>query len=58
MKQFSCEICEKSYSNKNSLHNHMGIHKGVTKCQLCSIVFSSKSNLNFHMKNVHGGRLG
>jgi transcription elongation factor Elf1 len=53
-KQFSCEMCGKRYSNKNSLHNHMGIHRGVTNCHLCHTVFSSKSNLNFHMKNVHG----
>ncbi|XP_023327404.1 protein tramtrack, beta isoform isoform X3 [Eurytemora carolleeae] len=53
-KKFPCEICNKKYSNKNSLLNHMGIHRGVTHCDVCNTVFSSKSNLNFHMKNVHG----
>jgi hypothetical protein len=56
-KQFCCEICQRRYSNKNSLQNHMGIHRGRTNCDICRTVFSSKSNLNLHMKNFHG-RLG
>ena len=51
--QFSCDICLKSFSNKKSLQNHLGIHKGKTTCQICNTVFSTTSNLNFHMRKIH-----
>ena len=51
--QFSCDICFKSFSNKKSLQNHLGIHKGKTTCQICNTVFSTTSNLNFHMRKIH-----
>ena len=51
--QFSCDICFKSFSNKKSLQNHAGIHKGKTTCTVCNTVFSTTSNLNFHMRKTH-----
>ena len=51
--QFACEICFKSFSNKKSLQNHAGIHKGKTTCTVCNTVFSTTSNLNFHMRKIH-----
>jgi hypothetical protein len=52
-KQFSCDICFKTFSNKKSLQNHAGIHKGKTTCTVCNTVFSTTSNLNFHMRKIH-----
>jgi len=51
--KFSCDICLKSFSNKKSLQNHAGIHKGKTTCTVCNTVFSTTSNLNFHMRKIH-----
>jgi len=50
---YSCELCYKTFSNKNSLANHNKIHEGKTTCPVCSKVFGSKSNLNVHIKNSH-----
>jgi len=51
--QFPCEYCEKSFINKRSYYNHLGIHKGKTTCSVCQKMFSTTSNLNLHMRNVH-----
>ena len=51
---FSCDFCPKTFSNKKSLQNHRGIHKGRTTCSVCQNIFSSVSNLNTHMRSAHG----
>eukprot|EP00090_Calanus_glacialis_P021067 TRINITY_DN32505_c2_g1_i3.p1 TRINITY_DN32505_c2_g1~~TRINITY_DN32505_c2_g1_i3.p1 ORF type:complete len:146 (-),score=34.02 TRINITY_DN32505_c2_g1_i3:91-507(-) len=51
--QFPCEYCEKSFINKRSYYNHLGIHKGKTTCTVCQKMFSTTSNLGLHMRNVH-----
>jgi len=51
--QFPCEYCEKSFINKRSYYNHLGIHKGRTTCTVCQKMFSTTSNLGLHMRNVH-----
>ena len=50
---YSCELCYKTFSNKNSLANHNKIHEGKTTCPVCNKIFGSKSNLNTHIKNSH-----
>ena len=51
-KQFSCQICHKSYSNKCSLGYHMKTHKEskALKCDVCLKVFSCKSKLKIHYR--------
>ena len=49
-KQFNCQVCHRSYSNKKSLNQHMKIHdnsKGF-KCDVCLKMFQSKSHLKRH----------
>ena len=53
-KNFSCDICFKNFSSRNSLLNHQGVHKGLTTCTYCQKVFGTTSSMNFHMKNAHG----
>jgi len=50
---FNCHICEKSYSNKKSLQNHMTTHKGMTYCSICDKTLSSPTYLRAHMAQMH-----
>jgi len=52
-KTVPCEICFKTFSSKDSLRNHLGIHKGRTTCTICQKVFATISSLNLHVKNSH-----
>ena len=52
-KNIPCEICFKTFSSKDSLRNHLGIHKGRTTCTICQKVFATISSLNLHIKNSH-----
>jgi len=52
-KNVTCDICFKKFSSKDSLRNHLGIHKGLTTCSLCQKVFATISSLNLHIKNSH-----
>jgi len=52
-KQFSCDVCFKTFSNKKSLQNHAGSHTGKTTCSVCQKIFSTSTNLNQHMRNAH-----
>jgi len=56
VKKFSCEHCEKTYSLKKSLLNHMTIHTGVKNhsCNHCSKKFSRKDILLQHLKTHTG----
>ena len=52
-KNVPCDICFKTFSSKDSLRNHLGIHKGRTTCSICQKVFATISSLNLHIKNSH-----
>jgi hypothetical protein len=61
--KYYCEVCNKSYSTKNSLWNHKknyhegskankSINKKVSlSCLYCNKTFANKSNMNRHKKN-------
>ena len=52
IKDHKCELCEKSFSIKGNLNQHMkSVHEGIKdhKCELCGKYFSSKQNLKCHL---------
>ncbi|XP_053407624.1 serendipity locus protein delta-like isoform X12 [Mercenaria mercenaria] len=53
--QHPCTICEKMFSSKGSLQNHMRAkHSSVVhECALCGNIFERKYSHTRHMKNVH-----
>ena len=53
---FKCQICDKRYSSKESLSQHMIIHdeSKAFKCDVCLKVFSNKSKLNIHYRTHTG----
>ena len=55
-KFFKCQICEKKFSNKGNLNQHMNIHNKSKsfKCDVCFKVFNQKSNLAQHYKTHTG----
>ncbi|XP_032378883.1 zinc finger and SCAN domain-containing protein 22 isoform X2 [Etheostoma spectabile] len=56
VKQFSCSLCGKEFSRKNSLNTHMKLHsegKHLT-CSVCKAVFSHSSVKAVHMR-IHTG---
>merc|ERR1711874_734776 len=56
VKNYSCQHCEKTYSLRKSLVNHMTIHTGVKihSCHHCSKNFSWKDILYKHLKTHTG----
>ena len=59
-KQFSCDICNKRFTQKTSLYTHRKNHNETyaqyLKCEICSKIFASKASKNTHMK-AHAGFL-
>ena len=53
---FKCQICDKRYSRKKSLNQHMNIHdeSKAFKCDVCMKLFTCKSNLIRHNR-AHTG---
>lgn len=53
---FFCIFCQKDFSSKSALQDHMLIHSGEKpfSCNLCEKRFNKKGNLNRHL-NTHGG---
>ena len=50
------EICEKSFSQKRNMNNHMtSVHEGIKafKCDICRYGCSQKVILDKHMVSVH-----
>lgn len=57
VKVWSCKVCNKNYSSKNLLNEHMNMHTGERpyKCPHCVKDFASKYTLTAHMK-IHYDR--
>lgn len=57
MKIWTCKECNKNYSSKNLLFEHMNMHTGERpyKCPHCTKDFASKYTLTAHMK-IHYDR--
>lgn len=53
--KIQCELCPKSYTNPNSLREHVkAIHTNTPKlCQLCGMSYKYSSNLSRHTKLRH-----
>ena len=55
-KKFQCIICNKDYTNRDSLKSHIAtIHedKKPFECEVCHIRFPSKSKVKKHILMVH-----
>ncbi|GBN95801.1 Zinc finger protein 782 [Araneus ventricosus] len=56
IKQYKCDVCEKSFRRKEHLQRHAFTHTGdkTFQCDVCRKKFSTKSNLYNHIK-IHKG---
>ncbi|XP_043252068.1 zinc finger Y-chromosomal protein 1-like isoform X4 [Colletes gigas] len=52
--QFRCHLCPKKFQVRNSLDNHLLMHKRGFKCNHCKEVFNRPSALKVHKEVVHG----
>ena len=55
---FRCEMCDKSFINRQKLAKHIGgVHdrKKPFKCDICDYRCSLKSEMNIHITSVHEG---
>ena len=54
--QFRCNVCQRAFSQKGHLENHMHTHTGDRpfKCEICSASFDLNSTLKLH-KFTHTG---
>ena len=55
-KSFECQVCNRKYSSKQSLNQHMRIHDDSKshKCDVCLKVFHNKSQLKMHYRTHTG----
>ncbi|KRZ51392.1 PR domain zinc finger protein 5 [Trichinella nativa] len=54
--KYQCLTCSKNLTSKNSLMNHVKMHKNFEKtlCPICPMRFRSKIWLSNHLSRVHG----
>lgn len=56
-RNFSCELCETSFTIKNQLLRHKNEKHGIDiKCEICTQVFSSMVSLRSHKFTKHTGK--
>ena len=55
-KEFNCDICHRSYSNKGNLKQHIKVHdeSKALKCDVCLKLFCNKTQLKSHYKTHTG----
>ena len=53
--KYSCDKCDKSYTAKGNLNQHIKTHDipEVATCSKCKKVFATITSYKIHMKNVH-----
>eukprot|EP01083_Nonionella_stella_P259351 885615_1 len=56
VKQFSCDVCQKGFSLKRNLKQHLSIHTGMKQhcCDICQKSFHRKAHLKRHVL-IHSG---
>ena len=56
-KYFTCTVCNKSFSLKESLQTHMSIHgESRLTCRVCGKGFGKMTDLKRHMMTHTGGK--
>ena len=58
-KPFNCNVCDASFTRKQSMKTHIeSVHekKKPFKCNVCNTSFGQKPQLNTHIASVHGGQ--
>ena len=50
----TCLICHKVFRHRESLCNHMEMHRGFTTCPRCGKVLSTKKSLRLHLNRRCG----
>ena len=54
IKDHFCDNCDKSFSSKSDLNDHLSTHFGKKfPCYMCGVKLSRKINLINHMKSLH-----
>ena len=53
--RYNCDLCDKSFSAKTSLNQHIkSVHEKVRyNCDRCEKSYSSKHRLKYHITNIH-----
>ena len=52
--RFKCDQCEKDFSTKGSLQNHIKVHKSCPqKCYQCGKMYKTVASLRNHIANIH-----
>ena len=58
-KQYSCQACDKSFTQSHNLNTHiLKVHRGQKQysCQACEKKYKYKKNLKIHILTVHRGQ--